>query len=124
VTTIPEVHFVCVHNAGRSQMAAALLDHYAAGTVTVRSAGSAPAKEINRAVVKAMIQQAKLTSSNRKAIHATCALHRGPARFTNVVVSKRNRMIELDPHVTGSCALTLTEDEAIALRDVLTHWLG
>jgi arsenate reductase len=56
VTTIPEVLFVCIHNAGRSQMAAALLDHHAAGTVTVRSAGSAPAKEINRAVVKAMIE--------------------------------------------------------------------
>jgi arsenate reductase len=47
----PEVLFVCVHNAGRSQMAAALLDHYAAGRVVVRSAGSAPADEINPAVV-------------------------------------------------------------------------
>ena len=43
ITTVPEVLFVCVHNAGRSQMAAALLDHYAQGRVTVRSAGSAPA---------------------------------------------------------------------------------
>jgi hypothetical protein len=33
-------------------------------------------------------------------------------------------MIELDPHVTGSCVLTLAEDEALALRDVLTQWLG
>ena len=40
---VPEVLFVCVHNAGRSQMAAALLDHLADGRVTVRSAGSAPA---------------------------------------------------------------------------------
>ncbi|GLW64335.1 low molecular weight phosphatase family protein [Actinomadura rubrobrunea] len=47
---VPEVLFVCVHNAGRSQMAAALLDHYAAGRVRVRSAGSAPADEINPAV--------------------------------------------------------------------------
>ena len=38
----PEVLFVCVHNAGRSQMAAALMDHYAAGRVRVRSAGSTP----------------------------------------------------------------------------------
>ena len=38
----PEVLFVCVHNAGRSQMAAALLDHHARGRVRVRSAGSAP----------------------------------------------------------------------------------
>ncbi|WP_346056498.1 arsenate reductase ArsC [Amycolatopsis dongchuanensis] len=50
----PEVLFVCVHNAGRSQMAAALLDHHAAGRVTVRSAGSAPADTINPAVIEAM----------------------------------------------------------------------
>jgi len=49
-----EVLFVCVHNAGRSQMAAALLNHHAAGRVVVRSAGSAPANEINPAVVAAM----------------------------------------------------------------------
>ena len=51
---IPEVLFVCVHNAGRSQMAAALLDHHAAGRVHVRSAGSTPANEINPAVVAVM----------------------------------------------------------------------
>src|SRR6478752_5264611 len=51
---VPEVLFVCVHNAGRSQMAAALLDHHARGRVRVRSAGSAPAGEINPAVVTAM----------------------------------------------------------------------
>jgi arsenate reductase (thioredoxin) len=51
---VPEVLFVCVQNAGRSQMAAALLDHYAEGRVHVRSAGSAPADEINPAVVTAM----------------------------------------------------------------------
>ena len=51
---VPEVLFVCVHNAGRSQMAAGLLDHHAAGRVHVRSAGSAPADTINPAVVAAM----------------------------------------------------------------------
>jgi arsenate reductase (thioredoxin) len=51
---MPEVLFVCVHNAGRSQMAAALLDHYAEGRVTVRSAGSEPADAINPRVVAAM----------------------------------------------------------------------
>ena len=50
----PEVLFVCVHNAGRSQMAAALLDRHAQGRVRVRSAGSTPADEINPAVVTAM----------------------------------------------------------------------
>ncbi len=51
---VPEVLFVCVQNAGRSQMAAALLDHYAGGRVHVRSAGSAPADQINPDVVIAM----------------------------------------------------------------------
>jgi len=51
---VPEVLFVCVHNAGRSQMAAALLDHYAAGRVTVRSAGSDPADHVNPRVATAM----------------------------------------------------------------------
>jgi len=51
---VPEVLFVCVHNAGRSQMAAALLDHHAKGQVHVRSAGSAPADQINPAVAAAM----------------------------------------------------------------------
>ena len=50
----PEVLFVCVHNAGRSQMAAALLDRHAGGRVRVRSAGSEPADAINPAVVEAM----------------------------------------------------------------------
>jgi arsenate reductase (thioredoxin) len=52
----PEVLFVCVHNAGRSQMAAALLDHHARGSVTVRSAGSAPADTVNPAVREAMAE--------------------------------------------------------------------
>lgn len=56
VKTVPEVLFVCVHNAGRSQMAAALLDRHAAGTVHVRSAGSAPTEEINPAVREVMAE--------------------------------------------------------------------
>lgn len=56
MTRRPEVLFVCVHNAGRSQMAAALLAHHAAGRVTVRSAGSEPAAHLNPAVVDAMAE--------------------------------------------------------------------
>ena len=56
MSDVPEVLFVCVHNAGRSQMAAALLDHHAAGRVRVRSAGSAPASEVNPAVVSALAE--------------------------------------------------------------------
>jgi arsenate reductase len=51
---VPEVLFVCVHNAGRSQMAAGLLNERAQGRVHVRSAGSTPARELNPAVVEAM----------------------------------------------------------------------
>lgn len=50
----PSVIFVCVHNAGRSQMAAAFLTHLAGNLVEVRSAGSAPADSVNPAVVEAM----------------------------------------------------------------------
>ncbi|MFE2925232.1 arsenate reductase ArsC [Streptomyces goshikiensis] len=50
----PSVLFVCVHNAGRSQMAAAWLTHLAGDRVEVRSAGSAPAGSINPAAVEAM----------------------------------------------------------------------
>jgi protein-tyrosine-phosphatase len=53
-TSIPEVLFVCVHNAGRSQMAAALLERYAAGRIHIRSAGSEPASSLNPRVVEAM----------------------------------------------------------------------
>lgn len=54
--SVPEVLFVCVHNAGRSQMAAALLHHHARGRVGVRSAGTTPAEEVNPAVVAAMAE--------------------------------------------------------------------
>ncbi len=53
---IPQVLFVCTHNAGRSQMAAALLDRQAAGRVHVTSAGSQPADQLNPAVVQAMAE--------------------------------------------------------------------
>jgi protein-tyrosine-phosphatase len=56
MSEVPEVLFVCVHNAGRSQMAAALLDRLAEGRVLVRSAGSAPASEVNPAVVAALAE--------------------------------------------------------------------
>ena len=52
----PSVLFVCVHNAGRSQMAAAFLSHLSAGAVEVRSAGSAPADQVNPAALQAMAE--------------------------------------------------------------------
>lgn len=53
-TVKPSVLFVCVHNAGRSQMAAAFLSNLSAGQIDVRSAGSAPADSVNPAAVAAM----------------------------------------------------------------------
>ena len=52
----PSVLFVCVHNAGRSQMAAAFLTHLSQGSIEVRSAGSQPAEEVNPAAVQAMAE--------------------------------------------------------------------
>lgn len=61
--------------------------------------------------------------TNREVIYATCTVHGGARGFTNLVMTKRAGTIELDPHMTGQCVLTLAEDEVIALRDVLAEWL-
>jgi len=53
----PSVLFVCVHNAGRSQMAAAYVAHLSDGAVEVRSAGSEPADQVNPAAVEAMAEE-------------------------------------------------------------------
>jgi len=57
VSRKPSVLFVCVHNAGRSQMAAAYLGHLSGGAVEVRSAGSAPADRVNPSAVQAMAEE-------------------------------------------------------------------
>lgn len=62
--------------------------------------------------------------TTRRVIHASCTKHGGARGFTNVVVRKLDGEIEFDPHVTGECVLLLAEDEACALRDTLTEWLG
>jgi protein-tyrosine-phosphatase len=56
-TTMPSALFVCVHNAGRSQMAAGYLRALSGGAVEVRSAGSAPADQINPVAVEAMLEE-------------------------------------------------------------------
>ena len=53
----PSVLFVCVHNAGRSQMAAAYLNHLSQGRIEARSAGSEPAEKVNPAAVEAMLEE-------------------------------------------------------------------
>jgi arsenate reductase len=57
VSDKPSVLFVCIHNAGRSQMAAAYLTHLAGDRVEVRSAGSAPSNAVNTAAVAAMLEE-------------------------------------------------------------------
>ena len=57
MTEKPSVLFVCVHNAGRSQMAAGYLSHLAGGRIDVRSAGSEPAAEVNPTAVQVMAEE-------------------------------------------------------------------
>ncbi|KAJ5481456.1 hypothetical protein N7475_000268 [Penicillium sp. IBT 31633x] len=67
----PSVLFVCVHNAGRSQMAAGFLSHLAGDSIEVRSAGSAPADSINHAVLEAMREEGiDLSTQNPKILTA------------------------------------------------------
>ncbi|MGH3720172.1 MAG: hypothetical protein ACRDRI_15280 [Pseudonocardiaceae bacterium] len=60
----------------------------------------------------------------RRVIHATCAPHRGPVGFTNLVVSTRGGVVVLDPHAAGACKITIDEDGARVLRDALVVWFG
>ncbi len=61
---------------------------------------------------------------NRRVIHASCALHRGPAGFANLVVRKLDGTIELDPHVDRGCVILLDETGARVLSEALVEWLG
>lgn len=65
------VMFVCIHNAGRSQMAAAYLKHLAGDLVEVRSSGTAPADSVNPAVVEAMLEEGIDISGNKPKILTT-----------------------------------------------------
>ena len=78
----PRVLFVCVHNAGRSQMAAALLEREAGDRVDVRSAGSEPADRLNPAVVEAMAELGIDISSERPKL-----LSDGGVRAADVVIT-------------------------------------
>ncbi|HEY3689453.1 MAG TPA: hypothetical protein VGL46_04015 [Pseudonocardiaceae bacterium] len=60
---------------------------------------------------------------NRRVIDITCTTHRGARGYTPLVCTKRDDLIQLDPHAIG-CVLVLDEDAAIQLRDVLIEWLG
>ncbi|BBC29132.1 Phosphotyrosine protein phosphatase [Streptomyces graminofaciens] len=78
----PSVLFVCVHNAGRSQMAAAWLTHLAGGRIEVRSAGSAPADSVNPAAVAAMAEVGIDISAEAPKVLTT-----GAVRSSDVVIT-------------------------------------
>jgi len=63
-------------------------------------------------------------ATSRVLISATRMTHSGAINFTNVVISKINGQIELDPHVVRACVLRFDQDGAARLRDILTEWLG
>jgi hypothetical protein len=71
-----------------------------------------------------MTSEGRPARPRRKAIPATCSLHRGPIGFANLMVSKSDGTVVFDPHVTGSCLITLDDAGAGVLRDTLTEWLG
>jgi hypothetical protein len=68
-------------------------------------------------------QPVPVRGSNSRAIAVTCTKH-GAVGFTNLMVSKHEGTIVLDPHVAGSCVIILDETAAIALFDLLGEWLG
>jgi len=74
VTHKPTVLFVCIHNAGRSQMAAGYLRHLGEGRIDVLSAGSAPAESINPAVREAMLEEGIDLSAEKPKILTTEAV--------------------------------------------------
>jgi protein-tyrosine-phosphatase len=78
----PSVLFVCVHNAGRSQMAAAFLTHLAGDQIEVRSAGSAPADSINPSVVEALKEVGIDISNETPKILTTSAVEQSDVVIT------------------------------------------
>ena len=78
----PSVLFVCVHNAGRSQMAAAFLTHFAGDQIEVRSAGSAPADSINPSVVEALKEVGIDISNETPKILTTSAVEQSDVVIT------------------------------------------
>lgn len=123
ITPTPEVLFVCVHNAGRSQMAAGFLRHLAGDRVRVRSAGSMPADRINPAVTEAMAEKgidlgANLPSklSREKVSAADVVVTMGCGDACPVLPGKRYLDWELDdPAGRGVPAVRPIRDEIEAL---------
>jgi hypothetical protein len=93
------------------------------GALAVRQ-GSLPLTCHGQAVIDLPESQQRQHVPDRRVIPATCSVHRGPVGFTNLVVSRREGTIVLDPHAVGSCVISLDEQAATSLCDALTEWLG
>ena len=128
----PSVLYVCVHNAGRSQMAAAWTRHLSGGAVEVRSAGSAPADRINPAAVEAMLEVGIDMRAEQPTILTTDAVQASDAVITMgcgdacpIFPGKRYEDWQLDdPAGQGIDAVRPIRDEIRRRVEVLLRELG
>lgn len=129
-TPKPTVLFVCVHNAGRSQMAAGLLTHLAGDRIEVRSAGSEPADQLNPAVIDAMREVGIDITAERPKLLATDAVRTADVVITMgcgdtcpIFPGKRYEDWQLDdPAGQGIEAVRPIRDEIEArVRDLITQ---
>lgn len=128
----PSVLYVCVHNAGRSQMAAAWTRYLSAGAVEVRSAGSAPADQINPAAVEAMLEVGIDMRAEQPKILTTDAVQASDAVITMgcgdacpIFPGKRYEDWKLDdPAGQGVDAVRPIRDEIRARVEALLRELG
>ena len=81
------------------------------------------AEETNRDTERHPVVPYYATLQRRTEIAATCRLNQGPVEFTNLTVSKYDEIIVFDPHVPGACVMSVDEEGATKLRDLLTAWL-
>jgi len=63
-------------------------------------------------------------NGHRLVLHVTCQTHKGAEGFTNLVVTRKNNAVALNPHVDNSCILTLDEAAATVLHTTLGEWLS
>ncbi|MBS2552861.1 arsenate reductase ArsC [Catenulispora sp. NL8] len=133
MTGKPSVLFVCVHNAGRSQMAAGFLTHLSGDRVTVRSAGSAPAGSVNPAVVAAMAEvgidlsaETPKVLTDEAALAADVIVTMGCGDACPVYPGKRHLDWELpDPAGQGVAAVRpIRDDIEQRVRGLISELLG
>jgi arsenate reductase len=100
-----KVLFVCVHNSGRSQMAEAFFNHYAAGKAEAISAGTLPASHVDQTVMKAMREMGLDISSKR------------PKALTSEMLDGADKVITVGCGVEGVCPATFVPAEDWQLED-------